>query len=77
MANSIDKKKLAFLRRPKVEKRTGLSRSTIYLRMKNGTFPTPVKLGERSVAWIEEEVSSWIVERIKERDAEANRGIER
>ena len=63
------------LRRPKVEKRTGLSRSTIYLLIKKGTFPKPVKLGERSVGWVEAEVDAWLEGRIQQRDAEANRGI--
>ena len=75
MTNSISKRKLSFLRRPKVEKRTGLSRSTIYLAIKKGTFPKPVKLGERSVGWVEAEVDAWLENRIQQRDAEANRGI--
>lgn len=33
------------LRRPDVEARTGLSRSTIYDWMKRGEFPPPVALG--------------------------------
>ena len=63
------------LRRPKVEKKTGLSRSTIYLLIKKGTFPKPIKLGERSVGWVEAEVDAWLESRIQQRDAEANRGI--
>jgi predicted DNA-binding transcriptional regulator AlpA len=41
----------AILRRADVEVETGLSRSTIYQRIKVGTFPAPVKLGMRSVGW--------------------------
>lgn len=63
------------LRRPKVEKRTGLSRSTIYLLIKKGTFPKPIKLGERSVGWVEAEVDAWLEGRIQQRDAEANSGM--
>ena len=73
MANSISERKLSFLRRPKVEKRTGLSRSTIYLRIKNGTFPKPVKLGERSVGWIESEVDEWLESRVQSRNEEFER----
>ncbi len=40
--------------------KTGLPRSTIYLYIKNGTFPRPIKLGERSVAWIESELDAWL-----------------
>ena len=52
------------LRRKQVEARTGLSRSTIYARIKSGTFPAPVSLGPRAVGWIENEVERWISDRI-------------
>jgi prophage regulatory protein len=52
------------LRLPQVKTRTGLSRSTIYLRASQGTFPKPVSLGGRAVGWVEEEVQSWLAERI-------------
>lgn len=51
------------LRRPEVEGRTGLSRSTIYAWMERGEFPQPVKLGERLVAWRENDVTAWIKSR--------------
>ena len=51
------------LRRPIVEKRTGLSRSTIYDWMKRGEFPQPVKLGARLVAWRESDVTAWLESR--------------
>ena len=54
-------------RRPEVEAKTGLSRSSIYEKMKNGTFPKPVKLGPRAVGWLETEVDAWIKERISQR----------
>ena len=56
MADSI-------LRLPAVKTRTGLSRSTIYLRVSQGTFPRPVSLGGRAVGWVEEEIQSWLAER--------------
>ena len=59
----------AILRRRTVEARTGLSRSTIYLRIAQGTFPKSIALGPRTIGWSEEEVSSWIAERIAERDS--------
>lgn len=46
------------LRLPAVMGATGLARPTIYLRIKDGLFPQPVKLSERAVAWPESEVSS-------------------
>jgi prophage regulatory protein len=54
------------LKLPEVIQVTGLARSTIYLRMKEKTFPTHIKLGERSVGWLEEEVHSWLDQRISE-----------
>lgn len=51
------------IRRPEVEARTGLSRSTIYEWMKRGEFPQPVKLGARIVAWREADVSAWLERR--------------
>ena len=48
---------------------TGLARSTIYKYIGEGTFPRPVPLGERSVAWVESEVHNWILARIEERDS--------
>jgi prophage regulatory protein len=39
------------LRRKQVEQWTGLGRSTIYKRMRNGTFPPAVPLGGRMVGW--------------------------
>jgi prophage regulatory protein len=55
-----------FLRLPEVLARTGLSRSTIYVRLDQGRFPRPVSLGGRAVGWIESEVDEWIRERIDE-----------
>ena len=51
------------LRRPDVEARTGLSRSTIYDWMKRGEFPQPVKLGARLVAWRKSDIADWLESR--------------
>ena len=53
------------LRLPAVKARTGLSRSTIYLRIAEGSFPTPVSLGGRAVGWIEAEVNDWLKQQIE------------
>ena len=47
-------------RRPAVEARTGLARSTIYAKMETGDFPKPIKLGARSVGWLAKEIDDWI-----------------
>ena len=46
------------LRRPKVSEATGDSRSTLYLKIKDGTFPPPVSLGARSVGWPSYEINA-------------------
>lgn len=48
---------------------TGLSRSTIYKHISEGSFPKPVGLGDRCVGWVEQEIHDWILARIEERDA--------
>lgn len=48
-----------FLRLPAVIERVGLKRTTIYERMKAGTFPSPVQIGARAVAWKESEIADW------------------
>jgi prophage regulatory protein len=63
------------LRLPIVKARTGLSRSTIYLRISEGRFPRPVSLGGRAVGWIEMEVDDWLNQQIEaSRPAHAKSG---
>ena len=61
----------AILKLPAVIARTSLSRSYIYAQAAAGTFPKQVRLGSRSVGWLESEVDSYIQARIAERDAAA------
>lgn len=42
---------------------TSLSKSSIYRQVNAGTFPMPVRIGPRSVAWVVSEIESWIGER--------------
>ena len=69
LSNQGVKMTVVFLKRPEIEKRTGLKRSTIYEKIKAGTFPKPVKLGARAVAWPEAEINAWMEERIALRGA--------
>ena len=46
-------------RLPQVIALTGLSRSSIYLRISNEEFPKPVKLGRRAVGWPEDTIIAW------------------
>ena len=54
------------LRLPQVKEITGLSRSTIYLRMSEGAFPKHISLGSRAVGWLNSEVIDWMEQRILE-----------
>lgn len=51
------------LRLPDVKARTGLSRSTLYLKISEGTFPAPRRLGIRAVGWNSDDIDRWISER--------------
>ena len=54
----------AILRLPAVKARTGLSRSTIYLRSSQNQFPKPISLGARAVGWLEGDIEAWLQARI-------------
>ncbi len=47
---------------------TSLGRSTIYKLIADGKFPESVTLVGRHVAWVEEEIENWILEKLAERD---------
>jgi len=67
MANMI-------LRLPAVKNRTGLSRSMLYAKVAEGTFPRPISLGARAVGWVDTEVDAWVSGRIEQsRKAPAGR----
>jgi prophage regulatory protein len=40
--------------------RTGLSRSTLYRKIQNGTFPRQIHIGIRCAGWRESEVGAWM-----------------
>jgi len=52
------------LRLAQVKQRTGISRSSIYNAIKQGTFPRQINLGPRAVGWVEKTIDSWIAQRI-------------
>lgn len=53
------------LRFPEVRALSGLSRSTIYLRIAEGLFPKPILLGPRMIGWRESEVAAVNTARIR------------
>jgi prophage regulatory protein len=57
------------LRLPGVKNLTCRSTSRIYADMAAGTFPPPVRIGIRAVAWRESELHTWLEERSAEREA--------
>lgn len=66
MANTV-RPSYNILRCPAVVDRTGLSRSSLYNRIRAGAFPAPISLGEgaRAVGWIESDVDAWLESQIQ------------
>ena len=59
--NNIQEK---LLRLPQVQATTGLSKSTIYARVAEGTFPKQIPIGPRLVVWVESDIQNWIAEQV-------------
>jgi len=59
--SSISRK---LLRLPQVKSSIGLSKSTIYSRIAEGTFPKQIPLGPRLVVWVESDIQNWISEQV-------------
>ena len=53
-----------FLRLPEVLQITGMSKTFIYDRINDGTFPRQIQLGSRTVVWNEQEVTRWMEDRM-------------
>lgn len=49
-----------FLRLPEVKRMTGLSRASIYKRMKSGDFPASVHLSGRLTIWVDTDIHLWM-----------------
>ncbi|OOG63498.1 hypothetical protein B0E46_09705 [Rhodanobacter sp. B04] len=69
-SGTVEIKPVRLIRLPEVMRQSGHARSSIYDGIRDGTFPKPVPLCGRSVAWVESEVQQWIAERIA-----ASRGV--
>lgn len=48
------------LRLAAVLDRTGLSRSTMYRKMQQGSFPKNLRLGARCAGWHESAINAWV-----------------
>lgn len=55
---------ITFLRLPQVKATTGLSKTSIYERIKENSFPLPVPLGKRAVGWVASEVRQWAANQV-------------
>ena len=51
------------LRPPEVMERTGLSRTTLWRRVRAGTFPASTELGEMSIGWPASVIDAWLADR--------------
>jgi prophage regulatory protein len=61
----------AILRLPEVKQRCGRSRTQIYAAIQRGEFPSQVRLGPRSVGWLESTINAWIAARPKKINSQA------
>jgi len=60
----MNKDKQYFLRLPQVKATTGLSKSTIYARIAEGTFPKQIPIGPRLVVWVQSDIQNWIAKQV-------------
>ena len=56
----MDSNKPRIMRLPEVLTKTGLSKSALYRKKKDGLFPESVELGERAKGWYAADVYAWI-----------------
>lgn len=56
----MNKNYITLIRLPEVIKRTGVSRTTIYRLINKNSFPSPIKISEKTIAFVESEVNDWI-----------------
>ena len=65
---SDDAAGIRIIRLAEVVRKTGMSRSTIYQRLRSRDFPAPVELGPRAVGFVEKEVDGFLSELVRQRD---------
>lgn len=57
---------IRLIRMPEVLSKTGFKKSWIYLLISNNSFPKPIKMGARAIAFVEAEIDEWVEDRINE-----------
>jgi len=60
---------MQFLRVRKVTEMVGFSKTTLYARVKEGSFPKPARIGPHSVAFLEADVLNWMKSRFEQHKA--------
>ncbi|CDH24583.1 helix-turn-helix transcriptional regulator [Xenorhabdus bovienii] len=63
---AVNTQKENLIRLPEVQRRTGYGKAWIYKLIADNKFPKQVKIGTRSIAFIESEIDGWIDQRISE-----------
>ncbi|MED8279837.1 AlpA family phage regulatory protein [Escherichia coli] len=66
-AQSSSRSTQKLIRFPKVIEMTGKSRTRIYADIRSEAFPKPIRIGPRSIAWVEQEIIDWLEERKQQR----------
>ena len=67
----MEPKSVKILRVPALVKKLGIGRSTVYDWLDpssdrhDPTFPPRVKLGAKTVGWLESEIDAWILSKVK------------
>lgn len=67
MSNATDR----IIRLRTVLERTGLSRSTVYRKIAEGTFPSQIKISVHGAGWRESAINRWIADPVTYRDESA------
>ncbi|WP_414057261.1 helix-turn-helix transcriptional regulator [Pantoea dispersa] len=62
----MKKSNIRLIRMPEVLSKTGFKKSLIYLLISNDSFPKPIKMGARAIAFVEAEIDQWVEDRINE-----------
>ena len=62
--NTVTKNTTRLIRLPEVLHKTGYKKSWVYRLISENRFPKPIKLGSRSVAFIEAEIDQWVSDTI-------------
>ncbi len=65
----------SILRAPVVQKATGLPKSSFYAQIAEGLLPPPIRMGKRSVGWLESEINAIVFARAKGQSDEEIRSL--